>query len=228
MVRSFFSSICVPSSFSSKWPIFISMRTNQHTPPQQQPDITASDIPEEKQKRNDELWVKYCFPHVVREAERICANLKLSPVERRAVLAGQWEAYAKKWDKEWLAVRYDRDGVLAPRGNPRHSLANMMGEKMSKTTVAGSIGKGHIDVAKSTELQPATERTIIMNPGPTVTEPALDINRGVPLEMDKADLDTFTQNIIITVLRAMLKEHGLDPVGFYRELQQRVDAIVSI
>jgi len=61
--------------------------------PQQQPDITASAIPEEKQERSDELWVKYCFCHVVRETEGICDKLEMSPKERKAILAGQWNAY---------------------------------------------------------------------------------------------------------------------------------------
>lgn len=49
-----------------------------------------------------------------------------------------------------------------------------------------------------------------------------------PLEMDPDSLDNFTQRIIFNVIRAMLKEHGLDADDFYRELQMRVDEIISI
>jgi len=61
-----------------------------------------------------------------------------------------------------------------------------------------------------------------------VTEPEPTTGKGVPLEMDPADLDTFTQNIILKVLRTMLREHGIDDEKFYREFQTRVNEIISI
>lgn len=86
--------------------------------------------------------------------------------------------------------------------------------------------------------------TLPTTPPPRVTDKNLDANlgdaanvtepppttgkRGVPLEIDPADLDTFTQNIILKVLRTMLREHGLDDEKFYREFQTRVNEIISI
>jgi len=78
------------------------MRTNQHTPAAQPADPTQTDVDElidelpkdsMENRRADELWVKYCFCHFVREAERICNELNMSPKERQAVLAGQWKAF---------------------------------------------------------------------------------------------------------------------------------------
>jgi hypothetical protein len=107
--------------------IFIPMRTKFKTKPAERPvideiDVDAlieelrQDIAANRHLENDKNWLKYCWPQIRREAERICNELQMSPVEREMVLSGQRKSYDKEWEIE---VPDQRGSKPAPRHKRR-------------------------------------------------------------------------------------------------------------